>query len=99
MPYTHFELTGLNKVSFNVADDPFFKASTSKYFPECIVMNKEGEIKETFNPTQKTSLTYQIQYLDDFRDPKINVNDDKKIRLHLSQIKEEGTMILLTVRT
>jgi hypothetical protein len=58
MPYTHFELTGLNKVSFNVADDPFFKAQNSKYFPECVVINKQGEIKDTLNPSQKSSTAY-----------------------------------------
>lgn len=40
-----------------------------------------------------------MDYLDDFREPKLKLNDDKKIRINLSQMKKPGRMILLTVRT
>jgi hypothetical protein len=37
--------------------------------------------------------------LDDFREPKLKLNDDRKIRITLSSMKKPGRMILLTVRT
>ena len=37
--------------------------------------------------------------MEDFREPKLKLNDDKKIRITLSAMKKPGRMILLTVRT
>lgn len=50
MPYFTCELTTLNRISFAVADDPFYKSQRSKYYPECLVMNKKGKILEKINP-------------------------------------------------
>jgi len=36
--------------------------------------------------------------MEDFREPHLKLNDDKKIRITLSTMKKPGTMILLTVR-
>lgn len=40
MPFFTCELTSLNRISFAVADDPFYKSIRSKYYPECIVLNE-----------------------------------------------------------
>jgi hypothetical protein len=32
-PYFQMELTGLTRISFAVADDPFSKSARSKYYP------------------------------------------------------------------
>jgi hypothetical protein len=37
--------------------------------------------------------------LDDFREPALKLNDDKKIRVTLSQIKKQGHMLLFLVKT
>jgi hypothetical protein len=42
MPFFHCELTGLNRVSFSTADDPFYKCTTPKYYPEAIIYNEKG---------------------------------------------------------
>ena len=39
-----------------------------------------------------------MTYNDDFRDHVLKINDDRKIQISFNQIKEPGTMILLTVR-
>ena len=36
--------------------------------------------------------------MDDIRDPKLKINDDKKILISIKQMTEPGTMILLTVK-
>ena len=40
MPYFHCELTGLTRLQFSTADDPFYKTSVSKYYPEAIIFNQ-----------------------------------------------------------
>ena len=40
MPFFHCDLTGgLNRLAFSTADDPFYKTSESKYYPEAVVIN------------------------------------------------------------
>jgi len=40
MPFFHCDLTGgLNRLAFSTADDPFYKTSESKYYPEAVVFN------------------------------------------------------------
>ena len=36
--------------------------------------------------------------MDDFREPALKLNDDKKIRITLSQIKKQGHMLLFLVK-
>jgi hypothetical protein len=84
-----------------VADNPFFRADVAKYYPECHVINGEtGHVMATINPTKKTSqqLT-SLAFLDNFRDEKLKINDDRKIKFELDNLKGSGIMILLTVRT
>lgn len=39
-----------------------------------------------------------MQYLDDFRDPALKINDDKKIQIGLGAFKQPGISIFLLVR-
>lgn len=89
---------GVNKVTFSTADSPFFKTSVAKYYPECVVISSEGTILARVNPTQKRAGDFGMNYLDDFRDPVLKINDDRKISIQLSSIQEEGVMILLLVK-
>lgn len=99
MPFFTCELAGgVQRLSFSTADDPFYKLSTQKYYPEAIVFNKEGEIKSVVNYKNKKSDEYCMIYHDDIRDPVLKINDDKKITISLGGIREVGSMILLLVR-
>lgn len=48
-PFYCFELTGLNRIAFTVADDPFYKPLRAKYYPEVVVINMKGEVKARVN--------------------------------------------------
>ena len=100
MPYFHCELTGgINRISFSTADDPFFKTTTPKYYPEAVVVSPEGEIKARISPLSDLSNNeYSMTYSDDIRDPVLKINDDRKVQIILGAIKEPGTMILLLVK-
>ena len=94
-------LGNLERLSFSVADNPFFKADVAKYYPECHVINSDtGNVIATINPTTKSSqqLT-SLAFVDNFRDDKLNINDDRKIKFELDNLKGQGIMLLLTVRT
>ena len=50
MPFFHCELTGgLSRLSFSTADDPFYKTSLAKYYPEVSVYDKNGELVSQIN--------------------------------------------------
>jgi phenylalanine-4-hydroxylase len=38
------ELNQVDKVAFGVADNPFFKVQADKYYPEAVVMNRQGKV-------------------------------------------------------
>lgn len=40
-----------------------------------------------------------MEFMEDFREPQLKLNDDKKVRITLSSMKKPGRMILLTVKT
>ena len=86
-------------MSFAVADDPFYKAPRSKYYPECIIFNKKGKLLARINPYNTYSQKYGMTYLDNFREAKLKLNDDKKITMNLVTLKKPGRMVLLCVRT
>lgn len=99
MPYFHCELTGgINRLAFSTADDPFYKTSQAKYYPEAVVVSPDGTILARVNPTERTSGDFNMSYLDDIRDPVLKINDDRKVQILLGAIKEPGTMIMLLVR-
>jgi hypothetical protein len=101
MPYFTCELTTLNKINFAVADDPFYKSSRSKYYPECIVISSKGKVLARINPENRESSKFPnaIAYSDDIREPQLKINDDKKITFTLNKLSKYGRMILLTVRS
>lgn len=89
MPLQHFELTNMSKIAFSVADDPFIKSLRGRYYPEVLVMNLKGDIKAKVNPT---SRRYERQgkeallFEEDFREPKLKINDDRRIQINLSAL-------------
>ena len=88
--------SSMTKLAFATADDPFYKLSTARYYPEALVFNKQGQLLHKAGPDSKEAGP--LQYLDDIRDPKLKINDDKKILISIKQMTEPGTMILLTVK-
>ena len=99
MPFFHCELTGgLSRLSFSTADDPFYKTSESKYYPECIVYNSKGQQLARVNPDNRKTADIPMTYVDDIRDTTLKINDDRRVQINFNQMKEPGTFILLTVK-
>ena len=57
-PFVNLELTGLSRVSFCVADDPFYKATRSKYYPEVYLINKKSKIQAKISAASPKSEKY-----------------------------------------
>jgi hypothetical protein len=89
-PFFNCELTSLNRIAFSVADDPFFKQMKGKYYPECVVYNAKGKVLAVVGPTSKTSDKYGLEYFDDIREQHLKINDDRKVRITLSQMRKPG---------
>lgn len=98
MPFFTCELTSLNRIAFSVADDPFYKSIKSKYYPEVLVISVKGKVRARINPENQKHEKFGLSYTDDFREPNLKLNDDKKVKIVLSQIKKPGHMLLLTVK-
>ena len=76
----HCEITGgITKLSFSTADDPFYKTSVPKHYPEAVVFTKDGKQLAKINPECRKDDSSALTYLDDVRDPVLKINDDKKI--------------------
>lgn len=88
--------SSMSKLAFATADDPFYKLSTARYYPEALVFNKSGALLHKVGPGNQTDGP--LSYQDDIRDPKLKINDDKKILISLRQMQEPGTVVLLTVK-
>jgi hypothetical protein len=99
MPFFTCELTSLSRISFSVADDPFFKSARSKFYPEVVVISSKGKVLSKINPHHRESEKYGMEFLEDFREPQLKLNDDKKVRIALTTLAKKGRMVLLTVRT
>ncbi len=97
-PFFTFDLTCLNRIAFGVADDPFYKPLRAKFYPEVVVIDKAGQVLATSSPFE-TESALGMQYDEGFRDTKLKLNDDKKVKITLSAIKEKQVMILLLVKT
>lgn len=97
-PFFTCELTTLNRISFSVADDPFYKSQRSKYYPELILINLKGKVMTRINPSNRRADKYGLEYQDDFREAQLKINDDRKVKITLSQMRKPGRMILLTVK-
>jgi len=97
--FSELELNDLQRLSFAVADNPFVKSDVDKFYPEIHVISGEGEILATINPTNKNDDRFGASmFCSDFRDDKLKINDDRKVKLTLSDFTAKDTMILLTVR-
>ncbi len=98
-PLFSFDMNNLNRVSFGVSDNPFYKSLKDMYFPEVVVINKDAQVLARVNPVNKRNGEFGLEFVDDFRDPKLKINDDKKIKIVLSQIKDQSVMLLFLVWT
>lgn len=97
--FFEMELNALKKLSFAVADNPFFRANVAKYYPEVHVVNGEGIIIATIGPDSRSTEDFSnLCFAEDFRDDKLKVNDDRKVRFSLPDFKDEETCLFLTVR-
>ena len=89
----------MQRLSFSVADNPFIKADVEKFYPEIHVISGSGELLTTINPYNKNCDKFGASmFCDNFRDDKLKINDDRKVKLTLSDFTGKDTMILLTVR-
>jgi hypothetical protein len=88
-------------LGFATADNPFYKPDRYKYFPEVIIMSTEGEIVARMSAEAKEGDLegMGLQFLNDFRDQTLKMNDDKKVLFDLSKIKRDDLMIFMFVRT
>jgi hypothetical protein len=79
-PYTNFELSGgIAQLCFSTADDPFYKAPVARHYPNVIIFNKAGERVAEASPDNRKNSEFALNYLDDFRDAALKINDDKKV--------------------
>jgi hypothetical protein len=88
----------MQRLCFSTADDPFYKAPVSKYYPECVVIDSNGKILARVSPNNKKDDKFQMTYMSDFRDVALKINDDKKITIGLGGITTPGITILLLVK-
>lgn len=87
--YYDLELQGINHVSFAVANNPFFKVDTEKYFPQAMVVNAEGEILAKLGGNEVCEHSFKsLAARANFRDDKIRVNDDRKIEMQLDEFTD-----------
>lgn len=72
-----------------------------KYYPEVHIISGQGEVLATINPDTKADDRYgALEYCEGFRDEKLKINDDRKVKFTLSDFaNKEDTIIVLTVRT
>jgi len=99
-PFYELELKSLHRLAFAVADNPFMKTDSPMYYPEVHVVLADGSLMATISPTNKNDPNFGSSfYMDNFRDEHLKINDDRKVRLTLSDFKDRrDMMILLTVR-
>lgn len=92
-----FDLQQVKQIALSTADDPFYEkpASKQKFFPEAVVFNHDGQIVETINSS--TSESQHGNYVSHCRDVKMKINDDRKIVLRFSALRNVQ-MVLLFVR-
>lgn len=71
-PFFTCELSGLNRLAFAVADDPFFKTARARYYPEIVVVNSKGEVKARIGGGKRLGMEKYgkvMSYDEDFREP------------------------------
>jgi hypothetical protein len=96
--YYELELKSLNNIAFAVADNPFVKSDTPKFFPECYIVSGGGEIIGHMGPDSDHVEDENMAYHENFRDEALKVNDDRKIQLYLDSFEDPNACIFLMVR-
>ena len=98
-PFFELELKSLNRLAFAVADNPFMKTDTAKYYPEVHIIDSEGNLQASIGPRNRTDAHFAASlYTEGFRDDNLKINDDRKVKLTLNDFTKDGMMLLLTVR-
>jgi len=101
--YPELELNSINHISFAVANNPFFKVDPVKYYPQVIVINKEGKILAQYGESEcnedAEKMFPSMKDRTNFRDDKIRINDDYKIEMKLDEFKDPSIQVILTCRT
>jgi len=88
----------MGKVSLASADDPFFfMQGCEKYIPQVVLIDKNGEILDTVDNNNRRSNTYGCEYLEDIRDNKLKINDDRKIVVNLGKLVDKVATVLLYI--
>ena len=86
--YYELELRNLQRIAFAVADSPFQKTDIAKYYPEIHIISGEGKVLATISPSNKSDEQFGASfYCDNFRDEKLKINDDRKVKLTLSDFQ------------
>jgi hypothetical protein len=49
-----------------------------------LVIDQNGTVAARINPKNRKSAEYPLFYQDDFRDPTLKINDDRKIQIHFN---------------
>lgn len=99
-PFYELELKSLQRLSFAVADNPFMKTEQAKYYPEIHVILENGTVFSTIGPSNRSDKNFSnSMFVENFRDDRLKINDDRKVKLTLSDFKNRrNLMVLLTVR-
>ena len=94
-------LENINNIAFSTADNPFFKSQFAKYYPEAIVIGSSGEILAHITQKNTESLKFKnLEFVENFRDEKLRINDDKKVKMNLKDFSDdEGIIIIFLVKT
>ena len=103
-PYYELELMSLHRLAFAVADNPFVKTDVTRFYPEIHIIGADGTVNASIGPKAKKCDKYATSvYTEGFRDERLKINDDRKVKLTLKEFIDAGAshenmMILLTVR-
>lgn len=98
--YPIYNISCFKKLAFATADNPFYKPERNKYYPEVVIADNDGTVVARMNPfSAKENTEYGLSFFDDFRDSKLKMNDDKKIRLDLAKVWSEQVTVFFLVKT
>jgi hypothetical protein len=89
--YDQLNMGNITNIAFAVADSPFQKSEVAKYYPEVVVVNNKGEIVTRISDSNDKCEEFPgLHYMDSFRDEKLTINDDRKVRMNLDDFMESG---------
>ena len=76
------------------------KTDSAKYYPEIHIIEANGTVTSSIGPNMKVDEKFGSSfYCEGFRDDRLKINDDRKVKLTLSDFDgRHNMMILLTVR-